>query len=292
MKLLYKKLFGFFLVTLLSTSLSYGQGDFFNSEEFMIYVVLGLTVIIALLVLLVSIYVLHILRIITEDNARKKAKNEGIVFTPEPSWWSKFSQVMNDSVPLEKEASIELDHSYDGIRELDNHLPPWWKYMAYVSIIFSVIYIFVYHISGTLPLQLKEYENELAVAEELKASMQQVASVTIDENSLAFNDTPEVIESGKKVYEMQCVACHKSRGEGGIGPNLTDKYWIHGGSIKDIFKTVRYGVPDKGMIAWEGVLSLSKINDVTMYINTLKGTNPPNPKAPQGEVYSEGNITE
>lgn len=287
MKLLYKKLFGLFVLTILGTTLTYGQGESINSEEFMIYVVLGLTVVIALLVLLVSFYVLHILRIITEDSAKKKATNEGVEYTPGVSWWDKFTQAMNDTVPVEEEASIVMDHSYDGIRELDNHLPPWWKYMAYLSIVFAVVYIFLYHVSGTFPLQIEEYEIELATAEAYKANIQQASTVTIDENALVFDNDPAILANGKKVYDMQCVACHKSLGEGGIGPNFTDEYWIHGGSITDIFKTVRYGVPDKGMIAWEGVLSLSKINDVTMYINTLKGTNPPNAKGPQGEIYTE-----
>jgi len=285
MKSIYKKLIGIFTFSILGTTISYGQGAVFNTKEFTIYVILGLTVTTALLVLFVSFYVLHILKIITQNESMKKAEAEGKEYVPEEGWWSKLNQSMNYAVPLEDESTIELKHSYDGIRELDNHLPPWWKYLFYLTIIFGVLYVFLYQITDTLPSQQKEYENEMLAAAAYKANLPQDVADLVDENTLEFNDDPAVLASGKKVYDMQCVACHKSLGEGGIGPNFTDEYWIHGGGIIDIFKTVRYGVPDKGMIAWEGVLSLSQISDVTMYINTLKGTNPPNAKAAQGEVY-------
>ncbi|MBT6745311.1 MAG: hypothetical protein HOB26_01995, partial [Flavobacteriales bacterium] len=54
---------------------------------------------------------------------------------------------LTDAVAIEDEAEIMMDHEYDGIRELDNNLPPWWVYMFYITIIFGVVYIVHYHIS-------------------------------------------------------------------------------------------------------------------------------------------------
>lgn len=281
-----KKLVALVALGILSINQGFADSLTTNQEQYVIYGAFIFILIMTVSALLLTMYVLHVLTVILDKQIKHKEVEQHISLKKEPSWWSKLSQILNDSVPIDQEASIVMDHEYDGIRELDNHLPPWWKYMAYMSIVFAVIYMFVYHISGSMPLQLAEYEHELATAEIAKANMVQAPGQVIDENSLAFDDDPAVIASGKKVYDMQCVACHKAEGAGGIGPNLADAYWLHGGGIKDIFKTVRYGVPDKGMISWEGVLSLSKINDVTMYIRTLKGTTPNSPKGPQGELYS------
>ena len=288
MKSIYKKLIGILTLSILSTTLSYGQSASSNmNDDLMINVILGLTAVIALLVLFVAFYVLNILKVITRDEAMKKAETEGSEYEEEEGWWSKLNASMNYTVAIEDESSIELDHNYDGIHELDNHLPPWWKYLFYLTIVFSIVYVYAYQLTDTMPNQKMEYETEMALAEEYKANLPQDAADLVDENTLVYSDDAAVLASGKKVYDMQCVACHKSLGEGGIGPNLTDENWLHGGSAKDVFKSIRYGIPDKGMIAWEGVISLSQISDVTMYINTMKGTNPPNAKDPQGEVYKE-----
>lgn len=267
-------------------SAAFGQSQEGLSNEMTMNLTVSLALAISIVVLVVLIYMMSILKAIVKEEAIKLAEAKGQVYEEEPSqlsiWWAG----LTDAVPLEKESEIELDHNYDGIRELDNHLPPWWTALFYGTIAFSVVYLFVYHVSGSLPLQEAEYQQEIAAAAALKTSSSDEEQ-TIDENNIVFSDDPAVLASGKKVYERNCVACHKSAGEGGIGPNLTDQYWLHGGSIQDIYNTVKNGVPDKGMIAWSDVLSPSKMFDVTSYIQTLKGTNPPNAKKPQGELYVE-----
>ncbi|WP_422359056.1 cbb3-type cytochrome c oxidase N-terminal domain-containing protein [Reichenbachiella sp.] len=283
----YTKRLGVCLMLLLTGPMAFAQAESeimsfsLNTTELMIVLVL----IVMLLVLLVAFYLLVILQVMVREDAMRKAKEKGVEYVEEPSAWSTFYAGLTDAVPIEKEATIELDHDYDGIKELDNHLPPWWKYMFYASIVFAVVYMFMYHVSGSLPLQTQEYE--IAMAEAQANMSESEAGSSIDESNIVFSDDPAVLASGKTVYERNCVACHKAAGEGGIGPNLTDEYWLHGGSIQDIYNTIKNGVPDKGMIAWGDVLSPTKMNDVASYIETLKGTNPANAKAPQGELYKE-----
>lgn len=283
----YIKRLGVCLMLLLTGHATFAQSESaaaslsFSTTEMMIILVL----IVMLLVLLVAFYLLVILQVMVREDAIRKAKEKGVEYVEEPSAWLKFYRGLTDAVPIEQESTIVLEHDYDGIKELDNHLPPWWKYMFYASIVFAVIYMFVYHVSGSLPLQAQEYEIAMAEAQANMSAAEEGSSV--DESNITFSDDPAVLASGKTVYERNCVACHKAAGEGGIGPNLTDEYWLHGGSIQDIYNTIKNGVPDKGMIAWGDVLSPSKMNDVASYIHTLKGTNPANAKAPQGEFYQE-----
>ncbi|MEO9802167.1 MAG: cbb3-type cytochrome c oxidase N-terminal domain-containing protein [Reichenbachiella sp.] len=287
----YIKGLGLCLTLLLTGHVSSAQSETLNlSNEETSMIVISLVLVVMVLVLLVAFYLLTILRVMVREDGIRRAKEKGIEYVEEPSMWSKFYAGLTDAVPIEEEATVELDHNYDGIRELDNHLPPWWTYMFYASIVFAVIYMFMYHVSGSLPLQTEEYEIAMAEAQANRAVADEGSS--IDESNIVFSNDPAVLASGKTVYERNCVACHKAGGEGGIGPNLTDEYWLHGGSIQDIYNTIKNGVPDKGMIAWGDVLSPTKMNDVSSYIETLKGTNPPNAKAPQGELYKEKAIEE
>src|SRR5690606_25602191 len=145
------------------------------------------------------------------------------------------------------EQTIMLDHDYDGIRELDNVLPPWWKYGFYVTILVAVIYMVVYHVTDSLPLQKAEYEASLKKAEADVAEYMKNASSNVDETSVKMLTDATDLEAGKEIHSMSCVACHGRFGEGGVGPNLTDDYWMHKGGIADIFKSIKYGWPDKGM---------------------------------------------
>ena len=178
-----------------------------------------------------------------------------------------------------------LDHNYDGIKELDNHLPPWWKWLFYFTIAWAFVYFFVYHVFGLFPLSQEEYDNEMVAAElALEAQMKLTGNV-IDENTVEFTDDVALLEKGKAIYGRDCTPCHLSQGQGLIGPNFTDDYWIHGGSIKDMFKIIKNGVPLKGMISWQSKLSPADMRNVASYIKTLRGTNPPNQKEPQGDLY-------
>ena len=199
---------------------------------------------------------------------------------------------LSEAVPIEQEADILLDHEYDGIRELDNKLPPWWLYMFYASIVFSVFYMAYYQfMPGNT--QLDEYEAELVQAAAEKEAYLAKAGANVDENTATIL-SGAAIANGKKTFESLCIACHGTSGgssPNGVGPNLTDEYWIHGGGIKNIFKVIKYGVPTKGMIAWESQLTPVQIQEVSSYIITLQGTNPPNAKEAQGEIWKEGSET-
>ncbi|MBT1703749.1 cbb3-type cytochrome c oxidase N-terminal domain-containing protein [Chryseosolibacter indicus] len=264
--------------------------DPINSPMLPLYLVTTFVFIVIILVGAVALYLIKVLNMLTEQAEKERAQKLGVVYVPRPNWWSRFSQKMNASVPVEQEKDIELHHSYDGIKELDNHLPPWWKWLFYGTIGWSVVYLVVYHFSATLPLQLQEYENEVAVAEEqariFKASQPQEA---IDENQLVFAKDAAIIEKGKSVFmNNNCASCHRNDGGGNtIGPNLTDEYWLHGGDVKQVFLTVKNGVVEKGMPAWGKVLSPQDVRDVTFFILSLQGSNPANAKAPQGELFKQ-----
>jgi cytochrome c oxidase cbb3-type subunit III len=269
------------------------QDDPFNDPLLPLYVVTSFVFLVIVLVLLVSLYVIKVLNMFIAEAEKERALKLGIAYMPKPSWWDKLTQNLNRSVPVEQENEIELEHSYDGIKELDNHLPPWWKWLFYGTIGWAGIYIIVYHFVGNLPLQLQEYQDEVAVAEEqarvLKASRPQEA---IDVSTLAFTGDQAIIEKGKSVFMgNNCGSCHRNDGGGNtIGPNLTDQYWLHGGDVKEIFTTVKDGVVEKGMPAWGKALSPQDVRDVTFFIMSLQGSNPANGKAPQGKLIKTASV--
>lgn len=175
----------------------------------------------------------------------------------------------------EEEAKV-LDHDYDGIQELDNPLPRWWVYMFYATIVFSIFYILHYSLGPGKSIDEK-FEDKIAQVTEQKET---AADVTVD-----YSSTPERLETGKLVFDAKCSACHKTDGGGLVGPNLTDNYWIHGGSSEDIAKVIRDGVVSKGMLAWEALLKPEEITSLVVYIHALNGSNPAGAKAPEGELY-------
>lgn len=186
--------------------------------------------------------------------------------------------------PIEEEKDIEIDHEFDGIKELDNPVPIWFNALFYGTICFGLIYLMIYHVFGWGMNQDQEYVHEMAVAEKAKQEYLAQAANLIDENSIEVN--LDMAPAGKILYAANCVSCHGANGEGGIGPNLTDRSWIHGAEIKDIFKTVKYGVPAKGMVPWEQTLTPGQIAEVSNYILTLRDTNPANAKAAEGVEVS------
>lgn len=192
---------------------------------------------------------------------------------------------LTDAVPVEKEKNILLDHDYDGIQELDNNLPPWWKMMFNLTIVFAVVYLGYYHIFDYGKSSAEEYEYEMAMAEQEMSKYMATSGSAIDENNVELLTSESSITSGQKIFSMNCAPCHGTEGQGGIGPNLADNYWIHGGSIADIFKTIKNGVPEKGMISWKAQLSPVQIQNVASYIISIEGSNPPNPKEAEGKLF-------
>lgn len=202
-------------------------------------------------------------------------------------WWHNLDKKwMTQAVPIEKEADVLLDHDYDGIKELDNSLPPWWKYGFYITIVVGVIYLFNYHVSGSGLNPDQEYAAEMEAGKKQEELYKAKTKDLVDENNVTLADASG-IALGKGLYTQSCVACHGANGEGGIGPNLTDEYWLHGGSLNDIYKTIKIGYPEKGMQAWQSMYSPVQIKQLTSYVRSLLGTKPANPKDPQGSLYQE-----
>lgn len=228
---------------------------------------------------------LYNLRVLLEIK-RKKTVVAGKPAKPAVHWWDRF----NKFKPVSQEATIDLGHDYDGIRELDNRLPPWWLYGFYLTIVFAVIYLWRYHVSHTAPDSIQEYQLAVQAAEIKRAEYLKKAANNVDESTVKYLAAATDLAAGEKIYATTCFPCHGKAGEGGVGPNLTDDYWLHGGSIKDIFKTIKYGVPEKGMKSWKDDYSPGQIAQLASYIRSIKGTNPPNGKAPQGPLYTEEEI--
>ena len=219
---------------------------------------------------------------------QRKAEEAGVPAEEVPvreSWWAGFYARMTDAVPVENEEAIMTDHNYDGIVELDNNLPPWWKAGFYLGIVFAVIYLMRWHVFKTEPLSGQEYAIEMEEAEKDVLAYLATAKDLIDENNVVALDDAASIAAGAKIFATNCAVCHAADGGGGVGPNLTDPYWKHGGAIADVFKTVKYGVPTMGMIAWKDNLRPGEIQEVSSYIMTLVGTHPANPKDPEGDLY-------
>lgn len=190
-----------------------------------------------------------------------------------------------DSKPMEKEETILLDHDYDGIKELDNNLPPWWISLFYLTIIFAVGYMLYYHVFDG-PTQEMEYEREVAAAaiaiEEYKRNNPDL----IDASNVEMLTDASDIKAGESIYNTNCAACHRADGGGGIGPNLTDEYWILGGDIASIYTVISEGGrAGKGMVPWKDTLDPMEMAQVASFILTLQGTDPADAKGPEGDLY-------
>ena len=178
-----------------------------------------------------------------------------------------------------------LDHNYDGIIELDNALPPWWVYLFYGTIIFAICYS-VYFFAYDGFSQEKELAREVEAAQAQIAKFKEEKGASIDENSVTLLSDADALADGKAIFDKNCVACHAPNGGGGVGPNFTDDYWIHGNKINDLFKTIKFGVPEKGMIPWESQLNPEQIQHVASFILTeFAGKNVEGGKEPQGDKY-------
>ncbi len=201
--------------------------------------------------------------------------------------WAKIKQALTKTVPVEKEEEFILaDHNYDGIREMDARIPPWFMGLFYATVIFSIWYMLHYHVLKIGPLQEEEYAQEVRIAEIQRAELVRSGAM-INEETVTLLTEPALLDAGKQIFITNCAACHAADGGGIIGPNLTDEYWVHGGGIKNVFKVVKYGVVDKGMVPWQSLLNPKQIQEVSSYVISLKGTSPANPKKAEGELWTE-----
>ena len=266
-----------------STAFAQGQPDeirALSGTDLLLIILLGLLFFVSILVIILLVNALSVLKQITDTNPEKASKS-----ILSGKWWKNFGGV---GVSLHDEKQILIQgHDYDGIHELDNRMPPWLQSLFVSTVIIAIFYA-TYYFGGFGDFQIAELDKEIAQADiEKKAYLEKVGS-SMDENTVTVLTEQVEIDHGKTIFQEKCTACHGPEAGGSVGPNLTDNYWLHGGGVKNLFKVIKYGVPEKGMISWEKQLSPTDIQKVASYVLSLKGTKPANPKEPQGDLFEEG----
>ncbi len=236
-------------------------------------------VMLAFVLLLLAFTLKKVIEVLRKETLGEQPE---IAVVEEQTTWEKLLSLK----PLSSEKEVELDHDFDGIKELNNPIPFWFNLLFYGTIVVGIGYFLIYHVFESMPLQGKEYQTELVEAEKAKQEYIKKAGNLIDENSVVMLSDEVKIEAGKQAFMAKCAVCHGEKGEGKVGPNLTDAYWIHGGDIQSVFKTIKYGVPAKGMVAWQNSLNGGQMQELASYILTLQGTNPPGAKEAQGEIVA------
>jgi cytochrome c oxidase cbb3-type subunit 3 len=258
-------------------------------------IVIAMMVLSALIVLWVSLLLLRVIHFYVketmnptvfaspEEKAQRQLEEESLraLMKKKVSIWTKLMQLK----PIEEEADLVMDHQFDGISELNNPTPAWFMALFYGTIIFGLGYLLNYHVFHYGKSQEEEYVAEVQQASDDKlaflASPDNKAAA-VNENNIELSTDAAILKNGQALFATRCPPCHGDAGQGLVGPNLTDEYWLHGGKIKDVFKTIKYGVPEKGMIAWEKSMSPQQIADISNYVMSLQGTKPAGAKAPQG----------
>lgn len=260
---------------------------FIEKPMVLLFLVLVLLIIIAIEAIVSSIN--NVLYQSLDEEAKARYNTQKTQVPKVVGWVSGMYEKLVGSKPIEEEHEIILDHNYDGIKELDNNLPPWWLYGFYASIIFGAIYLVRFHVFNG-DNQFDELESDLAQARIDIEEYKKTAKDLVDFNTVEVLTELADLKAGQKIFETNCVACHKADGGGGIGPNLTDKHWILGGGIKNVFKTISEGGRDgKGMIAWKQSLKPSEMAQVASYVLSFEGTTPAEPKAAEGDIWVDEN---
>ena len=196
----------------------------------------------------------------------------------------KLLKIINQRPETSEEHKLLLDHDYDGIKELNNKIPPWFMAIFYLTLIWGAYYMINYHVIGSGNVQEEEYMAEVQAAA-LEREILNKSGALVNEETVTLLDDVASLSSGKEIFIKNCAACHGTGGEGLVGPNLTDDYWVHGNTIKDVFSVVKYGITQKGMISWQTLLNPTQMQEVSSYVLSLRGTDPPNQKAPEGKLY-------
>lgn len=252
------------------------------------YIGYGAIVFALLLFIVVMLVLLRTFKVLTRIIMKNEGYSEAEILAelkpakkekkPKGEVWNKLLSLK----PLSQEKELVMAHEYDGIQELDNPIPGWFMYLFYITIVFAVSYLLIYHVFGIGQTQYAEYKTEMAQADVAKKEFLSKQANRVDENSVKLVSDPGTISAGQAIFKTTCAACHGEHAQGVVGPNLTDDFWLHGGKINDVFKTIKYGVPAKGMPTWEKQLSAKQISDVANYVKSLHATNPAGAKEPQG----------
>lgn len=225
---------------------------------------------------------------LSEEQKKQLEEAQSLPFT-ESAFYQSLSKKLTRSKEIEEEHDIMLDHDYDGIKELDNVLPPWWVNLFYLTIIFAFVYLVRFHIYNDYD-QATEFETEMAIAKAEVEKYKLTAPDLMDKDKVTLLTDATALAEGKKLFETNCVACHKADGGGSIGPNLTDEHWILGGGIKNVFNTLMEGGREgKGMVSWKATIKPSDLQKVASYVLSLQGTNPPDAKPAEGDIWVDEN---
>jgi cytochrome c oxidase cbb3-type subunit 3 len=280
----------FFTITiLLFAQQGFAAGDSLMSADMQNYIGYGAIVAMLLVFLIALLVLLRAFKVLTkvvlkaqgytaaqieaELKPAKKAKR------PKAEVWQKLLSLK----PLSEEKDMIIPHEYDGIQELNNPTPAWFMVLFYGTVAIGIAYMLIYHVFNLGQLQDAEYNTEVAQAEVAKKIYLSKAANRVDESTVKLVTDPAALAEGKTVFKASCAPCHGENGQGVVGPNLTDEYWLHGSKVSDVFKTIKYGVVAKGMPTWEKQLSPKQIADVSNYIISLQGTHPTGAKEAQGE---------
>lgn len=261
----------------------FGISDMVNGMgDTLLYIILSIALIVLFLVGVVYLSVIRLRdKIMAENDPAYEARAN-------QSLWARLFEVS----PIAEDKDKVLDHNYDDIHELDNPIPSWFMWLFYITAIFAVVYLLNYHVFNTGKLQEAEYTAQVEQAEKDYQVYLKTAGDKINAETVTLLSAKDEIGKGEELFAKNCVACHGKLAEGTqIAPNLTDEFWIHGGGVKNVFKTITEGVELKGMKSWKKDFSPVQIQQISSYIISLQGSKPANAKEPQGEKWTGDNAT-
>jgi cytochrome c oxidase cbb3-type subunit 3 len=229
--------------------------------------------------------------LLTEEQKKLVEEAQSVPFT-ESKFYQGLVEKLTRSKGIEQEKDVLLDHDYDGIRELDNVLPPWWVGLFYACVVFAIVYLVRFHVIGDYT-QDEEFVTEMVEQDKAVEEYLKTAPDQMNKDKVTLLTDAGALAEGKKIFETNCVACHRADAGGAIGPNLTDENWILGGGIKNVFNTLMEGGrPGKGMVAWKESIKPTELQKVASYVLSLQGSNPkePKPTEPEAKLWVEEGV--
>lgn len=192
------------------------------------------------------------------------------------------TETANPEVELDDE--LIPDHEYDGIKEYDNPIPPWLSLIFIGTIVWSLFYVVAINLGyiDDYYTNLEQNQEELALMRTRAASQTEEMSAETLQKAVG---NEERIAAGETLFMDNCSNCHGKKAEGLVGPNLTDKYWVHGGELTAIYQTIKNGVDGKGMPAWGPQMEQEQMVSTVAYVRSVQGTDPSGAKEPEGDKF-------